>query len=90
MYMTKLQKAMAKWDGKVNTAEDVKRMRFDASLLVNKGISFNYFNKTFNPLLGKVTTVREARQFASDAAQGVGSFSPYAITQAWRRHNKED
>lgn len=83
--MTRLQKTIAKWDGCINTEVDVKNMKIEACLLIGKGITDSYYEKTFGKN-GKIQTIEDAQKYASDAAQGVGSFNPYAVHQAWRRY----
>lgn len=89
MYMTKLQQAMAKYDGKQMTDKDFNQMKIDACLLIGNGITDKYYEKTFGPN-GSVKTVAQAMKFASDAAQGVGSFNQFAIMQRGRNRKKKD
>ncbi len=90
VYMTKLQKAMAKYAGRKLTDKDLNQMKVDACLLIGCGITDKYYEKTFGPN-GSVRTLEDAERFASDADTSTGSFNPFAVMQVSRhRKSKKD
>ena len=78
---------MAKYAGKKMTDKLFNQMKIDAVLLIGKGITDSYYEKTFGPT-GKIQTLSDASNFASDAAQGIGSFNVFAINKGMRRKPK--
>lgn len=89
MYQTRLQRAMAAYDGKTMTPELFNKMKIDACLLIGMGITDKYYEKTFGPN-GSVQTLEAAAKFANDAALGVGSFNQFAIRQCGRHKSKDE
>lgn len=90
--MTKLQKAMAKYNGQKMTDALFNKMKIDAVLLIGAGITDNYYEKTFGDN-GKIQTLAQASQFAFDAANSTGSFDKFAINRGMRRRplkNEDD
>ena len=85
--MNKLQSAMAKYAGKQMTDKLFNQMKIDAVLLIGNGITDSYYEKTFGSN-GKVQTLSQAAQFASDASTSTGSFNVFAVNRGMRRKPK--